>query len=133
MIRAEDWLTEGRLEAKLGHAAQSAEAVRKGIEEALRLAQAKEASPDDLLLAANGLLEFRPAEAKLALNFAERSAKAYAKPTAAQLLTLAKAQSAVGDRWKATQTASLALAALPDPQKSSVVAEQVAQARQLIQ
>jgi non-specific serine/threonine protein kinase/serine/threonine-protein kinase len=133
MIRAEDWLTEGRLEAKLGHAAQSAEAVRKGIEEALRLAQAKDASPDDLLLAANGLLEFRPAEAKLALNFAERSAKAYAKPTAAQLLTLAKAQSAVGDRWKATQTASLALAALPDPQKSSVVAEQVAQARQLIQ
>jgi serine/threonine protein kinase len=133
MIQAEDLMTSGRIETKLGHRSAGAEASRKGLQEAVRLAQDKDASPEALGLAADGLLDLHPhpGDARLALDFALRAGSAFAKPTPAQLLTLAKAQSAVGETEEANRTALSVLGALAGPVKSRIVAGQIAEARRL--
>jgi hypothetical protein len=133
MIRAQDIMTFGRIEMKLGLKSAGAEASRNGLQEAVRLAQDKEASPEVLGIAADGLLELHlhPGDARLALDFAERASSAFAKPTPTQLLTLAKAQSAVGETEQANRTALSVLSALAGPVKSKIVADQIAEARGL--
>jgi hypothetical protein len=138
MIQAQNRMTLGRAETKLGDLRAGAEASRKGLEQAVRLAQQKDASPETLGVAADGLLEFQQQsqtaqqDAQMALGFAQRAVDAYAKPSPAQLLTLAKAQSAAGHTQQASKNAQSVLTALAGPVKSKIVADQIAQARSLI-
>ena len=134
MIEAEDWMTFGRVETKLGHRKAGQEASKKGLEEAVSLAKEKDASPEALDIAADGLLELhmQSHDAELALSFAQRAAGTYARPTAAQLLTLAKAQHAAGYTKDANKNAQLVLAALAGPVKSPVIAEEIAGARRVL-
>jgi eukaryotic-like serine/threonine-protein kinase len=133
MIQAQDLMTYGRTETKLGHRSEGAQAIRKGLEEVVRLAENKDASPETLGLAADSLLEFHlhPTDARLALGFAQRAVDAFAKPTPTQLLTLAKAQFAVGASLPAAKTAQSVIAGLSGPVKSKLVADQIAEARRL--
>jgi hypothetical protein len=133
MIQAQDWMTLGRVETKLGEKAAGREASLKGLEEAVRLAQSKDASPEVLQLAADGLIELHPqaGDAQLALGFAERAAKAFARATPPQLLTLAKAQAAAGETELASKTAQSMLNALAGPVKSKIVADEIAEAHRL--
>jgi len=133
MIHAQDLMTFGRIEMKLGHRSAGAEASQKGLREAVRLSQDKEASPKVLGVAADGLIELHlhPGDARMALDFAKRAASAFAKPTPTQLLTLAKAQWAVGETEQANRTALSVLSALAGPVKSKIVADQIAEAREL--
>jgi non-specific serine/threonine protein kinase/serine/threonine-protein kinase len=138
MIDAQNWMTLGRVEAKLGDLRASREASQKGLAEAVRLAQDKEASPEALGTAAEGLLEFHrhpgsaQKDAQLALSFAQRAAKAFARPTPAQLMTLAKAQAAAGETDQASKTARAVLDRLAGPVKSKIVGDEIAEARRLI-
>ncbi len=134
MIQAQDLMTLGRIETKLGDKATGREASQKGLEQAVRLAQAKDASPEALGLAADGLLTLhrQPGDAQLALVFAQRATGAFVKPMPAQLLTLAKAQAAAGKTEEAGKTAQLVLTALTGPVKSRIVAEQIADAHRLV-
>jgi hypothetical protein len=134
MIQAQNWMTCGRVESKLGHMSAGADATRRGLAEAIALAQAKDASPEALGLAADGLIQSRwkIADAHLALEFAERAVSTFAKPMPAQLLTLAKAQAAAGEEQQARKTAQAVLGALAGPVKSGIVAGQIAEARRLI-
>jgi non-specific serine/threonine protein kinase/serine/threonine-protein kinase len=134
MIRAENLMTSGRIQTKLGHKSAGAQASQMGLEEAIRLAQDKDASPETLGLAADSLLEFHrhPNDAQLALTFAQRAANAFARPTPTQLLTLAKAQFAVGETEMASKTSQSVLAGLAGPVKSKIVADQIAEARRLV-
>ncbi len=133
MIQAQDLMTSGRIETKLGRTSAGVQASRKGLQEAVQLAQDKDASPEVLGLAADGLLELHlhSEDTRQALNFAQRAASAFAKPTATQLLTLAKAQAAAGETAQAKRTALSVLAALDGPVKSKIVADQIAEARQI--
>jgi hypothetical protein len=133
MIQAEDLMTSGRVETKLGHRSVGVEASRNGLAEAVRLAEEKDASPEVLELAADGLLELHPQTAAVerARQFAQKAADSYARPMPAQLLTLAKAQHAAGQREQAANNARLVLAALTGPVKSWIVAEEIADARRI--
>jgi serine/threonine protein kinase len=133
MIQAEDQMTYARVEKKLGRKAVADEASRIGVAQATRIAQDKDASPEALGIAADGLLEFHlhPEDAEVALGFAQRAVHAYAKPTPDLLLTLAKAQAAAGDRREAAKSAQLVLAGLAGPVKSKTVADEIAEARKL--
>ncbi len=134
MIQAQNLMTYGRIEIKLGHQQAAAAARRKGLEEAVRLAQSPDASPEVLSDAADDLLEMHlhPADAALALSFIQRAASTFARPQPSMLITLAKAQLAVGKANDANRTAQLALAALSGPVKSRIVAEEIAEARKLV-
>ena len=134
MIQAQDWMTLGRVETKLGERDAGREASLKGLDEAVRLAQSKDAAPEALGLAADALVELHPHadDAQLALGFAERAAKAFARPTPAQLLTLAKSEAAAGEAELATKTARAVLAGLAGPVKSKIVADEIAEAHRLM-
>ena len=133
MIQAENLMAVGRAEMKLGHTVEGKDAERKGMEEAVRLAESKDASPDALGFAAEDLMELAssPKEKQLALSFAQRAVASFAKPMPSQLLTLAKAQAAAGERAQATKTAQAVLAGLSGPVKSKVVADEIAEAKRL--
>ena len=133
MIQAQDWMTLGRVEKKLGNAAAGREDGLKGLEEAVQMAQSKDAPPELLGLAADGLVELHPhaGDAQVAVGFAGRAAKAFAKPTPPQLLTLARAQAAASEPEKASKTAQAVLAGLTGPVKSKIVADEIAEARRL--
>ena len=134
MIDAQNWMTLARAENKLGDKRAAREASEKGLAEATQLAQDKDASPQALQLAADGLIEFRNSirtDATLALSFAQRAARAYARPTPPLLLTLAKAQAAAGRPEQASKTAKAVLAGLAGPVKSKIVADEIAEAREL--
>ncbi len=133
MIQAQDLMTYGRIETRLGHKQAAAEAQRKGLDEAVRLAQSPDASPEVLGDAADDLLELHlhPADVALALSFAQRSVNAYAKPQPSQLITLARAQKAAGKSIESNRTAQLALAALNGPIKSRIVQEEISEAQKL--
>jgi len=134
MIQAENLMAAGRAEMKLGHTAEGKDAERKGMEEAVRLAESKDASPDALGFAAEDLMELgsSPKEKLLALSFAQRVVAFFAKPMPSQLLTLAKAQAAAGERAQAAKTAQAVLAGLSGPVKSKIVADEIAEAKRLI-
>jgi len=135
MIQAENLMTVGRAEMKLGHRVEGKDAERKGMEEAVRLAESKDASPDALGFAAEDLMELGSSlkEKQLALSFAQRAVNAFAKPMPSQMLTLAKAQAAAGEPAQATKTAQAVLARLSGPVKSKIVADEIAEARRLTQ
>jgi non-specific serine/threonine protein kinase/serine/threonine-protein kinase len=135
MIQAQDLMTAGRIEDKLGHKAQSQELIQHGLTQAVALAKSRDASPEALDLAADGLLEFHPHpdDAAVARGFAQRAVESYARPTAAQWLTLAHAQASTGSRQEAAQSAQKALAELAGPVESKLVADQIANARRLSQ
>ena len=135
MIQAQNLLTAGRVETELGQRSAGAEHSRRGLEEAVHLAQNKDASPESLALAADSLLKLHlhSHDSSLALGFAQRAADANARPTPAQLLTLAKAQAAVGQSQLAGKTAQSVLTALSGPVKSKIVADQISEARRLIE
>ena len=134
MIQAENLMTLGRAEVKLGHTAEGKDAERKGTEEAVRLAKSKDASPDALGFAAEDLMELgsSPRDAQMALSFAQRAVNSFVKPMPSQLLTLAKAQAGAGNLQDAHKTARKAMAALGGPVKSVIVAGQIADAQRLI-
>ncbi|HEX4320846.1 MAG TPA: serine/threonine-protein kinase [Acidobacteriaceae bacterium] len=135
MIDAEDWMTLARAENKLGEKSEAQEAGERGIAEAVQLAQNKNASPQALQVAADGLIEFHSAkkpDAALALGFAQRAAGAYARPAPPLLLTLAKAQAVAGEREQASQSAKAVLTGLAGPIKSKIVADEIAEAHQLV-
>jgi len=137
MIQAQDLITAGKIETALGHGAQAKELGRRGLSEAVQLAEAKDASPEALDLAADGLLEAHPnpEEAVQALRFAQRAVDANARPMPAQLITLAKAQAAAGHARDAAKTAQQALSELSasnvSSSQSKLIADQVAEARRL--
>jgi hypothetical protein len=138
IIQAKNMLAAGRIETRLGHRSESDQLSREGVERAVKLAQSKDASPQALDLAADALIAAQPhsshraEDAYMALDFAQRAAAAYAKPTVSQFLTLAKAQAAAGDSLSSQKSARLALAGLQAPVKSAYTADQIAQARELI-
>lgn len=134
MLQAQNRMTSGRVKTKLGQRSAGAQAIQKGLEQIVQLAQNKDASPESLGFAADGLLEFHlhPQDSQLALSFAQRATSAFAKPMPAQLLTLAKAQSSVGQPQQAARTAQLVLVGLAGPVKSKIVAGQIADARRLV-
>jgi len=134
MIEAQNRMTYGRIEIALGRKALATRVQQQGLDEAVRLAQSKDASPEVLGDAAEDLLELhlRPQDAQTALGFAQRVEAAFARPTAGQLLTLAKAQAAVGQQRDAAKTAQLALATLAAPVKSKAIADEVGEAHKLI-
>jgi hypothetical protein len=134
MLQAQNRMASGRVKTKLGQQSAGVQAIQKGLDQIVQLAQSKDASPESLGFAADGLLEFHlhPQDARLALGFAQRAVSAFAKPMPAQLLTLAKAQSSVGQSQQAAKTAQLALAGLTGPVKSKIVAGQIADARRLV-
>ena len=133
MIHAQGLLIDGKIESKLGHISVASGANQKGLEEAVKLAEQEDASPEMLDLAADSLMELhlRPRDSELALGFAERAIKTIPKPTAAQLLTLAKAQLASGHGQASQESAQRALAALTGPVTSKLVEDQVAEAHKL--
>jgi hypothetical protein len=104
------------------------------MEEAVRLAESKDASPDALGFAAEDLMELgsSPRDAQMALSFAQRAVNSFVKPMPSQLLTLAKAQAGTGNLQDAHKTARKAMAALGGPVKSVIVAGQIADAQRLI-
>ncbi len=135
MIQAQDLLMAGKIEAALGHRAQAKEFQTRGLTEAVQLAESKDASPEALDLAADALLEANPlpADATKALGFAQRAVDAYARPVAAQLVTLAKAQAATGNTQDSAKTAQRALTELTASSgvPSKLIAGQIAEARRL--
>jgi tetratricopeptide (TPR) repeat protein len=134
MIQAQDRMTCGRAETKLGHKAVGAALSQKGMEQAVGLAEAKDATPEVLDNAAEGLIELhlKAGDAARAEEFAQRAVNSYTKPPAARVLVLAKAQSAAGHSQQAAKTARLVLAALAGPVKSKMVADEIADARRLV-
>jgi serine/threonine protein kinase len=134
MIQAQGYLIYGSIEAKAGHKASAAAASVRGRELAVKMAEQKDASPEILGIAADGLLalHLHPEDAALALQFAQRAVNAYPRPTPAQLLTLAKAQQTTGQSQSAIKSAKLALASLTGPVKSKIVANQIAEAHAVI-
>jgi eukaryotic-like serine/threonine-protein kinase len=134
MIQAQNLMTLGKVETKLGHKDAGEDAKRRGMEQAVRLAQDRDASPEALGFAADDLIELGKSskDAQLALSFAQRAVNAFTKPMPSQLLTLAKAQAASGHIQDARKTARTALAGLSDPAKSKIVARQIAEAQNLI-
>ncbi len=131
MIQAQDFMMFGRLQSKLGNRGSGKEATKHGLELILNLARKRDASPEALGFAADGLLEFRPTEAALAVEFANRAVAAYAKPMPAQLLTLAKAELAAGRKKEAAEHANGVLKALSGPVKSKIIADQIASAHRI--
>jgi eukaryotic-like serine/threonine-protein kinase len=134
MIQAENLMTLGRAEMKLGHKSVGGDAERRGMEQAVRLAESKDASPDALGFAAEDLIELgkSPKDAQTALSFAQRAVNSFAKPMPSQLLTLAKAQAGAGQQQQAAKTARAVLAGLAGPVKSKIVADEIAEARRLM-
>jgi tetratricopeptide (TPR) repeat protein len=137
MIQAEDMITAARAKTQIGQRQKSAQLRREGLNQAVRLAEARDASPEALGFAADDLVELLPysahpgQDARMAVDFAQRAANAFAKPAPARYLTLAKAEAAAGQSDRAKQTARLVLNGLSGPVKSKLVAEQVTEARRL--
>jgi len=134
MVEVRDLLTLGKVETKLGHAAQASSANSKAVTEIEELARRKDATPEILVMAVNALLRLHlhPQDPGLALGFAERAASAFPKPTPDQLLALASAQRATGHTKEAVKNAQLVLDELAGPVKSKAIADDIAEARRIL-
>ena len=128
--RAEAQVRWGTVEIDLGDTAQGQRARNEGLGTLIQIAHAADSDANVLDLVANALTDAHR-EPQLALTFAERAASAK-RDSAQPLITLARAQRAVGRTADAHAAAEQALKLLEAHPKSLGNSEQAAQARSLM-